>query len=261
MFRLTTLAVIACQLLLFISLPVNAASLVRVAMDSFPPYHEKTKEGVFFGVDPDMVNILNQYQTKYKFVIVPTSARRRMEHFEKNRFDMFMSDQLVWGWQGQPVEATKVYSYGGEKYVALVKEGRGQEFFNNFKNKKMAGVHGYHYGLANFENDPKLLETKYNMQLSTTHEGNLLKVVKGRADIAIITQAYISRWLLLHPEYNGKLLISDKWDQEYNLVMIIRKGMSPSALELNNLITNMEEKGLLAPLWKKYGIKPARSPN
>ena len=242
------------KLMLLIYVPAYGGIEVRVAMDSFPPYHDTNSQGDFIGVDPDMIKIMNQFQSKYEFVIVPTSARRRIEHFKDNRYDMYMSDQLVWGWQSQPVDTTDVYSYGGEKYVALAQDGRGQEFFDDFTHKNLAGVHGYHYGLANFINDPEVLENKYNMQLSATHEGNLLKVVNKRTDIAIVTQAYISHWLLLHPQYQGKLLISNKWDQQYNLVMIIRQGISPSKDELNALINDMQSQGLLAPLWKKYGI-------
>ena len=177
------------KLMLLIYVPAYGVIEVRVAMDSFPPYHDTNSQGDFIGVDPDMIKIMNQFQSKYEFVIVPTSARRRIEHFKDNRYDMYMSDQLVWGWQSQPVDTTDVYSYGGEKYVALAQAGRGQEFFDDFTHKNLAGVHGYHYGLANFINDPEVLENKYNMQLSATHEGNLLKVVNKRTDIAIVTQA------------------------------------------------------------------------
>lgn len=177
------------KLMLLIYVPAYGVIEVRVAMDSFPPYHDTNSQGGFIGVDPDMIKIMNQFQSKYEFVIVPTSARRRIEHFKDNRYDMYMSDQLVWGWQSQPVDTTDVYSYGGEKYVALAQDGRGQEFFDDFTHKNLAGVHGYHYGLANFINDPEVLENKYNMQLSATHEGNLLKVVNKRTDIAIVTQA------------------------------------------------------------------------
>lgn len=227
---------------------------VRVALDPFPPYVEKDKNGHWSGVNVDMMKIMNRFQSKYKFIGVSTSSKNRFELFTMNRYDMYMSVELIWGWEGYPVDSTGVYLHGGEKYVALAKSGRGQEYFDEFKGKRLAGYLGYHYGLANFNSDPDLLKKKYNMQLSATHEGNLLKVVHQRADIAIVTEAYISRWLILHPEHQEKLLISDKWDQKYNLVMIIRKGISPTVKELDELITKMGIAGVLVPLWKKYGL-------
>ena len=237
---------------------VLATSIVKVGIDPFPPYAVKNEDGNFSGLNVEMMEIMNDFQSQYKFVHFITSATRRFDHFTLKHFDMYMSDQLSWGWQGYPIESTEAYLHDGEKYVALAKSGRGQEYFNDLEGKTFAGVLGYHYGLANFEYDPQLLKEKYRMQLSSTNKGNLLKVVHQRVDIAIVNQAYISRWLSLYPQYKDKLLISDIWDQKYHLKMIIRKGVSPSAKELNELIVQMKAAGVLTPLWKKYGISPAK---
>ena len=226
---------------------------VKVNSTHFPPYfEEKDKERASMAVD--MIEIMNNFQSKYLFTLVSNPPRRRFLSFEQGRYDLSFFDHMHWGWDKYSVQATKVYLRGGEKYVALAKPERGQEYFNNFKGKRLGGFLGYHYGLANFNSDPKVLEKEFNMELSNTHEGNLLKIIEGRIDVAILTDAFLSRFLVLHPEKKDLLLVSDIWDQEYNFSMIVRKHISPSAQEMNSLLANMELAGALSPLWQKYGI-------
>ena len=234
---------------------VSAPIEVKVHFDSFPPYLilEGSNRS---GIGVDLVSIMNNFQSTYRFTFVNSPTMRRFQQFNEGKYDLSMFDHLHWGWDKSAVDTTEVFLHGGEKYVALRKPNRGQEYFEVFYGKKIGAFLGYHYGMASFDNDPQALAETYNMQLTSSHEGNLLKLLSGRIDMVILTDAFISRWLVLHPEDETKLLISDKWDQEYNFVMVIRKGISPSAGELNDLLNNMNNAGVLFPLWQKYGITP-----
>ncbi len=228
---------------------------VKVHFDSFPPYLilEGEKRS---GIAVEMIEIMNNFQSRYYFTFVNNPPMRRFKRFDEGKYDMSTFDHLHWGWDKEKVDASDVYLRGGEKYVALAKPNRGQQYFEVFEGKKIGGFLGYHYAMANFNNDPKYLLETFNMELSSSHKGNLLKLLKGRVDMIILTDAFLSRWLVLHPEDKNKLLVSDKWDQEYNFVLIIRKGIKPSVQELNELLTKMNQAGVLFPLWQKYGITP-----
>jgi len=252
-------SVLVSQLMLGIFLICSCHSalseplVVKVNSTHFPPYfEEKDKDRASMAVD--MIEIMNDFQSKYLFTLVSNPPRRRFISFEQGRYDLSFFDHMHWGWDKYSVQATKVYLRGGEKYVALAKPGRGQEYFNNFKGKRLGGYLGYHYGLANFNSDPSVLKKEFNMELSNTHEGNLLKIIEGRIDVAILTDAFLSRFMVLHPEKKDKILVSDIWDQQYNFSMIVRKHISPSADEMNSLLASMELAGALSPLWQKYGI-------
>ncbi len=230
--------------------------VVRVNSSQFPPYsYEKAHTNT--SITDDMLTVINAFQSKYHFTLVHGPVMRRFYSFEKGRYDLSFFDHLHWGWAQYAVQATRVYLRGGEKYVALAKAGRGQEYFNDFKNKVLGGFLGYHYGVANFNSDPKVLKKDFNMELSTTHEGNLLKVIEQRIDVAILTDAFLSRYLIEHPQYQDQLLVSDVWDQEYSFSIVVRDGASPSVEELNELLHQMERARALYPVWEKYGIPPA----
>ena len=232
---------------------VSEPLIVRVNSSHFPPYFNE-REHVRSSIAVDMLKILNAFQSKYHFTLVPSPAMRRFYSFEQGRYDLSFFDHLHWGWEKYAVQATRVYLRGGAKYVALAQAGRGQEYFKSFKGKVLGGFLGYHYGLANFNRDPKVLKDRYNMELSTTHEGNLLKVIAKRIDVAILTDAFLSRYLQQHPEKKARLLVSDIWDQQYNFSIIVRDDSSPTVAELNELLLQMEQSHALYPVWKKYGI-------
>ena len=249
-------AFLAITALLFCSISVSSPLIVKVNFTEFPPYFEKAGSNLS-GMAVDMLEAMNKFQSKYEFTLIDNPPMRRFHSFENGSYDISLFDHLHWGWDDYYVQATNVYLRGGEKYVALAKPGRGQEYFKNFKGKRLGGFLGYHYGLADFNSDPQILKKEFNMELSSTHEGNVLKILTGRIDVAILTDAFLSRWFILHPEKKDQLIISDIWDQQYNFAMIVRKNISPSAQELNTLMASMEQTGALDPVWEKYGISPS----
>jgi len=242
---------------LLLASPAQSKPLVvKVNFTEFPPYFVKANN-TLSGMAVDMIEVMNEFQSKYQFTLVDNPPMRRFHSFERGGYDISFFDHLHWGWDDYYVNVTKVYLRGGEKYVALARPGRGQEYFSDFKGKRLGGFLGYHYGLADFNSDPQVLKKDFNMELSSTHEGNVLKILEGRIDVAILTDAFLSRWFVLHPEKKDQLLISDIWDQEYNFSMIVRKDISPTADELNLLMASMEQTGALNSVWKKYGISPS----
>lgn len=254
--KILALTLIYLGLLCLPSLTVASAAIeVKVYFDSFPPYLilEGSKRS---GIGVDLVAIMNKFQSTYRFTFVNSPTMRRFQLFKEGKYDLSLFDHLHWGWNKDAVDTTDVYLHGGEKYVALAKPHRGQEYFKVFHGKKIGAFLGYHYGMASFNNDPKTMLQRHNMELTSNHEGNLLKLLSGRVDMVILSDAFLSRWLVLHPEDKAKLLISEKWDQEYNFTMVVRKGISPTAQELNELLIKMKNAGVLFPLWQKYGITP-----
>ncbi|MEH6345323.1 MAG: ABC transporter substrate-binding protein [Bermanella sp.] len=240
----------------FVLLPASGAPLeVKVHFDSFPPYLILNGDKRS-GIGVDLVEIMNDFQSNYRFSFVTSPAMRRFQLFKNGSYDISMFDHLHWGWNVDEVDSTDVFLHGGEKYVALAKPNRGQEYFEVFHGKKIGAFLGYHYGLASFNNDPKTLLETYNIELTSSHEGNLLKLLNGRIDMVILTDAFLSRWLVLHPQNKGNLLISEKWDQQYHFVMVVRKGTTPSAQELTELLNEMKRAGALVLLWQKYGVTP-----
>jgi len=237
-------------LLLLVASSAYSKEVVKVGLAHFPPYIE-ARETKVTGLAIDMLNLMNQHQDTYEFVPVRTTASTRHREFSAGRHDMSLFDNLSWGWGSLYVEASDEYLNGGEVYIAQAKPGRDESYFTDFKNKKMIGMLGYHYAFADFNAEPEYLRETYHMELTQSNNGSIKMVMAGnRGDIAVVTKAFLFKYLNEHPEDRNKLLISKKLDQEYHFVSIIRKGIKPTVKELNNLLQQLKDNGSLPNLWK-----------
>ncbi len=202
----------------------------------------------------DLISALNKYQSKYEFNFTLTSPKRRYLSFQQGKFDLIMFESIDWRWQKLDIEASKVFLKGGEVYIALNKPGRGQEFFSNLKQKKIAGILGYHYGFAGFNADELFLRKEFNIHLTNDHEGSIKLILIERDDIAVVTQSFLSIYLIRNPTVKSKILISEKMDQKYSHTILVRKGSQPSVAEINQLLNGMKKQGVLQTIWEQYGL-------
>ncbi len=236
-----------------LSISVYSAELVKVGVYDFPPYVFIAGETT--GLTMELITQMNHAQDKYKFITVPTTARRRYSDFEKHKFDMMVFESKSWGWQKYPVDVSQVFVTGDEVYVTQAKPGRGQDFFTDFENKAMIGVMGYHYQFANFQADQDYLKKHFNILQTNSQQISLELILKDRGEIAVISREYLKYHFANVPTDKEKLLISDKLDQVYRHTFIIRKDTVPSVSYINKLLEQIKQQGTLKPLWKRYGLK------
>jgi polar amino acid transport system substrate-binding protein len=152
------------------------------------------------------------------------------------------------------VDVSDVYQLGGEVYIALKKQGRNQKYFSDFNNKNMIGIYGFHYGFANFNSDEDYLIKEFNMMLTPDNDRNIKLLLKERGDVAVVTKAYLQRFLLVNPSVKPQLLISDNLDQVYNHTVLLRPGILPSIDEVNAMLNNLKKTGEMKKLLEKYGL-------
>jgi len=218
----------------------------------FPPFVER-KGKQYYGLTIDLLHTLNASQDRYLFRFVPTSPKRRYNHFEKGKYDLIFFESIQWGWKDKPVQASRVFLEGGEVYITA--SSKKQEFFENISDKSIAAFLGYHYGFAGFNANEDYLKQHFQIKLTTSHDQNIWMAVKKKVDIAVVTKAYLNNFLMKNPEVKEKIMISDKMDQIYKHTVLVRKGSKPDITEMNRMLTELEKKGLLDALWKKYGIR------
>ncbi len=231
-----------------------AGQTVLVGGYEFPPYVEMERNASQ-GLTLDLITAMNAFQREFHFEFALTSPPRRYDDFEKRKFDAMFFEDIGWGWQERDVEASRVFLQDGEVFITKASPEKTQAYFDDLAGKSIAGCIGYHYAFADFNADPKFLEQHFKMQLSGNHEGNIQKVLIGRADIAIVTQSYLLRYLKEHPDVKDQILISTTLDQEYHHTILIRKGGVLTVEKINQLLTDMEQQGMLSQLWKRYGLE------
>lgn len=231
--------------LAFLPVPAWTQTVVKVGGYEFPPYVESGKDDMVGAI----VAGLNKLQGDYRFEFTPVSARRRYADLAENRFDVMFFESPQWGWQGQAgATFTKVFMTGGENYVAQAQAGRGQEYFDDLAGKSLVGILGYHYGFAGYEGDPKKLEQKFDIKLVGGHRSSIELVLAGRRDVAVVTDAYLRRYLKDNPQAVARLLVSTHPDQVYEHRVLVRRG-GPIGLEtMQTLMDRLRNQGLFATL-------------
>jgi hypothetical protein len=169
----------------------QAAQLVRIGAAHFPPYTvrpEWCRHRFAAATGRGAQRPANDYQ----FVLVPTSIPRRFGDFKQGRVDMAIFENPDWGWKDIPHTDVDMGLEDAEIFVAQREDGRQQNYFADLTGKRLAMFSGYHYEFANFNADPKFLAETYNATLTYSHDSNLLMVLRGRADIALVTRSYLS---------------------------------------------------------------------
>lgn len=236
----------------------NQQTVIKVGGYIFPPYVQESN-GKFVGLTLDMIEMMNAFQSKYRFVFVPTSPMRRYEDFKNGVYDMIFFESTDWGWQGMEVEASKVFAKDYEVFVAAASKDHDQQFFDILKDKSLLVYLGYHYPFAGYNSDPAYLLEKFNARATVSHEANVRSVIADRADLAVVTKSYLSKFLMNNPSLIPKIMISTRIEQVYNHTVLVKKGISPSAAAINKLITSLEKPGYISILLGKYGIEPTGS--
>lgn len=241
-------------LAVFLALPTEAAQLVRIGAAHFPPYTVRPENGADTGLLPQMVEALNQAQTDYQFVLVPTSIPRRFNDFKQGRVDMAIFENPEWGWQDVPHTSVDMGLEDAEVFVAQREPDRAQSYFTDLRGKRLALFSGYHYAFAEFNADPKFLAGQYNATLTYSHDSNLLMVLRGRADIALVTRSYLNDYVLRNPEVGPQLLVSERIDQVYHHYALIRPQAPISSEAFAQLLQMLRDNGQLLKIFQPYQI-------
>lgn len=238
------------MLLVLSCLPAYGGTVVKVGGYPFPPFVEVRGKQVS-GLTMDLIAAMNNVQDKFTFQFVLTSSTRRYADMEQGLFDVIFFESIKWGWEGKAVEASRVFDTGGEVYVARKEPGRTQSYFDSLKGKSFRGYLGYHYGFAGFDADRERLEKEFNVTLTTTHKGNILSVLDGRADVAVVTESFLRLFLAKNPDYARRLLISQRRDQTYYLTILVRKEAPITVAQVNQILDRLKKGGELSEVLRK----------
>ncbi|MFJ4145334.1 substrate-binding periplasmic protein [Pseudomonas sp. NPDC089734] len=239
---------------LLLSWQVQAAQTVRVAAVHFPPYMIRPEKGNDTGLLPRLIEALNASQRDYEFVVVPTSVQRRFRDFAQGRFDVAIFENPDWGWGNVAYDKVDMGLEDAEVFVARRLEGRGQGYFNDLSDKRLALFSGYHYGFANFNADPKYLNEHFNATLTYSHDSNLLMVIRGRVDIAPVTRSYLVDFMAHNPSEAEQFLVSEKVDQLYRQYALLRPGGSIGARQFDRLLQQLRDNGQFAKIFEPLHI-------
>lgn len=231
-----------------------AAEMVKVGGAHFPPYVSKSNLQESSGLLPELLEALNREQSDYQFTMLPTAIVRRFSDLQRGRIDMAVFENPQWGWQGIDANAVDMGLEDAELFVARDEQRRGQGYFEQLDGKRLALYRGYHYGFARFNSDPDFLTRTFNANLGHSHDSNLLMVLRGRADIALVTRSNLYDFIKRNRDHARKLLISERVDQVYRHHAMIRAGAPIRPERFAQLLEQLRAKGELQRIFSPYRI-------
>jgi ABC-type amino acid transport substrate-binding protein len=219
----------------------------------YPPFVEFSS-GSSTGLTLDLIQLLNESQSEFYFQFILTSPKRRYHDFKRGEIDALFFESKQLGWQDIPISASQVFLQGGEIYITKNDKNKDQGYFTDFKNKKMAGILGYHYHFSNFSVDERFLKENYNINLLNHPNTIINQVLSGQVDIGVITRSYFAKTITNKPNYKDLILASNKLDQEYAHTVLIRDQSALTLTKINNLLSQISNNGSLSKLFLKYGL-------
>ena len=238
----------------------QAAVDVRVGAYHFPPYVVKPEGDRVGGLLPELLQALNQLQSEYRFTLVATSTMRRYRDLQNGRFDLILFESPGWGWQGIAHAALDLHINDAEVYVARLQPGRDEHYFDNLNGKRMALYSGYHYGFADFNSDKQVLTQQYNAVLTYSHDSNLIMLLRGRADVAVVTRSYLRAYQQRYPEQSNALLVSQRVDQVYQHQALLRPQSAISPQAFADLLKQLNRDKQLEQLLGRYHLREVSVP-
>jgi ABC-type amino acid transport substrate-binding protein len=252
------LRVVFRRLLIFVcllmALPALAGEPVRVGAYHFPPYVVKPESAQPEGVLPELLAAINALQSNYRFTLVPTSVTRRYRDLQSGRFDLILFESPGWGWQSTAHTSLDLQIQDAEVYVALAEPGRDQRYFDQLKGKRLALYSGYHYGFAGFNANQQFLREQHEAVLTYSHDSNLLMLMRGRADIAVITRSYLQRYQSRYPKRSEALLVSKRVDQVYQHHALFGENSALTPQAFAELLLALNQDGQLDALLRGYHL-------
>lgn len=204
------------SMLVLLLQPAYAKILVRVGVYEFPPYVQLEQDKIS-GFTVELVTLLNQVQQEYQFELVLTTALRRHQDFQQGLFDALFFEDTNWGWQQRQIalQQSIAFAQDDEIFIALQDHAKSQAWFDDLRDKSIAGILGYHYQLAEYQTTPQLLTDKFQIIPISNHRTSIELVLKQRVDTAIVTRSFLFQYLNAHPQYRENLLISERIEQNY----------------------------------------------
>ena len=243
-----------CLSLSLISMPTWAQTVIRIGGYDFAPYVSVNNDTQATGLSLDLMAALNAIQSEVKFEFVGTSIEQRYQAFSKGRYDAILFESPQWGWQDYDTQFVPLEIEDGERYISLKITAKDQSYFDNFRNKKLALVSGYHYKFAQWSNDPKVLKKKFDALFVPSNKESIESVLKARADMAPVTWSYLQHYFVTNPTAREQLIFSTKWDQQYQHGIIINPQSSLSAEQLSLWLDKLKQNGTLKNLAQRYHL-------
>ncbi|WMS91628.1 ABC transporter substrate-binding protein [Pseudoalteromonas sp. HL-AS1] len=209
------------------------------------------------GFAPEFINILNDAQEEFNFILISLRVKRLTLSVEKNNFDVLFLMAMQWLPQAsqENIENTEFYTITKNELYTLKENASEQTYFDNLDKLTKVGVLGYSYQFAGFNTNAEYLREEHQVSL-TIDEFNVVKMLLlRRAEVGVlnsIAYQYFKKQNILNMDL---LFKSDVPDAVYETHFLINSQSNKiSSRKMDEILNLPTTQMQLQKLLDKYGI-------
>ena len=249
--RLQSVVLIMLTLVLSVTSMKSTATttVVKVGAGIRPPFLIYKHSGM----GPEIISALNLVQDKFTFELVPVPISRRVQSLNDGWVDIVMWDNIHWGWDGMTLTVSKPILRSKDVFISHAHPEKSQAFFNDFTGKRICGVSGYHYKFLGFETNYHAVKDRFNIRLVRTEEESIEMAMQKRCDISVVSESALNWFFKLFPHTRNDMLVSTIYDTQYTRNFLLPLNAPITANEIDSIVNQASEQGLLVPIYEKYG--------
>jgi len=229
--------------------------VVKVGGYPWAPFVE-LKGRSYEGLTLELIDLANLVQGDFEFEFVLTTREEKHQDFYQGAFDVLFLEDVDWGWNAYQVEASKPLAKGTILYIALQKRAQYQRFFQDLDEKSLSALEGFAYSFAGYNANVAYLDEHFNIRLRERSDEIIKDVTNEVVEIGVIDSLFLESLFAKDNKFKNTIMVADKFDQDFNLSVLLRKDSAMSMGQMDIMLKRMEDEGLLEALWAKYQIDP-----
>ncbi|EGI74337.1 ABC-type transporter, periplasmic binding protein [Pseudoalteromonas distincta] len=209
------------------------------------------------GFAPEFINILNDAQQEFNFILISLPVKRLTLSVKKNNFDVLFLMAMQWVQQAAQgnIEKTEFYTVTKNELYTLKENASEQTYFDSLDKLTKVGVLGYSYQFAGFDTNAEYLREEHQVSL-TIDEFNVVKMLLlRRAEVGVlnsIAYQYFKKQNILNMDL---LFKSDVPDAVYETHFLINSQSNKiSSRKMDEILNLPTTQMQLQKLLDKYGI-------
>jgi len=86
-------------------------------------------------------------------------------------------------------------------------------------------------------------------------------IINSPTEVGVVSETALNWFLIRYPQHRSTILVSEKYDTAYSRNFLLPSNGIINIEDINNILKVADSKGLLAPIYNKYGLKKPPFPH
>lgn len=231
----------------------HPAKTIKVGGYVLSPYVEEYG-GKYRGAVLDLVELLNSFQSEYRFDFVPTTLENRFKDLISGKFDVLFFQPKEWGALGKALKASPPFATDRQQWVFRAEDAKKGISIADLPETR---VLEFPVARAPVVSDSEVKTTAPDVvpKPAASMEERIDAVLEKKADAVAVTKSFLHRYLQQVPSVIPLIHSASGLGMSFSHTMVTRADFKPSAEEISKLIGALQKAGFLSVVYDKYKLE------